>query len=69
MGSGERDAMELKEHPFFTGMDFVALYGGRITPPWAPNFAGSLDVSQFDQEFTSMQPTGLLRYIFRTSYM
>jgi hypothetical protein len=64
MGSGERDAAELKEHPFFAGMDFVALYSGRITPPWTPVVAGSLDTSQFDQEFTSMQPTGTIFCVF-----
>ena len=31
---------------------------GRVSPPWKPSVVGSLDTSQFDQEFTSMQPIG-----------
>ena len=56
LGSGEHDACELKEHPFFRCVDWQALREGRLSPPWAPCVDGSLDVSQFDNEFTSMQP-------------
>lgn len=56
MGSGDRDAAELKEHPFFHDVDWVGLQAGTINPPWVPTVAGSLDTSQFDQEFTSMMP-------------
>ena len=31
---GERDANELKEHPFFHEMDWEGLANGRIMPPW-----------------------------------
>jgi len=58
LGSGDSDASEIKEHPFFVGMDWAALEAGRIAPPWTPLVAGSLDTSQFDQEFTSMMPIG-----------
>ena len=39
LGSGERDANELKEHPFFqcVGMDWEGLASGRIIPPWYNN--------------------------------
>ncbi len=56
LGSGERDAAELKEHPFFHDVDWSGLQAGSINPPWVPMVAGSLDTSQFDQEFTSMMP-------------
>ena len=56
LGSGERDANELKEHPFFSDINFIRLQDGAIPPPWQPTVAGSLDTSQFDQEFTSMLP-------------
>ena len=56
LGSCERDAAELKEHPFFNDVDWVGLLEGRIPAPWTPNVSGSLDTSQFDQEFTSMLP-------------
>lgn len=56
LGSCERDADELKEHPFFSDIDWVGLLAGRIPSPWTPHVSGSLDTSQFDQEFTSMLP-------------
>ena len=59
LGSSERDALELKEHPFFAEIDWVRLGMGQSATPFAPQVAGSLDTSQFDQEFTSMLPAGL----------
>eukprot|EP01035_Chromulina_nebulosa_P017529 gene17529-23091_t len=56
LGSGPRDALEVKEHPFFVDMDWDGLYHGRIAAPWKPAVVGSLDTSQFDNEFTSMAP-------------
>ena len=56
LGSGDGDATELKEHPFFNEVDWDGLYNGRIVSPWTPTVNGSLDTSQFDQEFTSMHP-------------
>eukprot|EP00599_Poterioochromonas_sp_BG-1_P009916 CAMPEP_0173144130 /NCGR_PEP_ID=MMETSP1105-20130129/7054_1 /TAXON_ID=2985 /ORGANISM="Ochromonas sp., Strain BG-1" /LENGTH=501 /DNA_ID=CAMNT_0014057761 /DNA_START=704 /DNA_END=2209 /DNA_ORIENTATION=+ len=56
LGSGDRDAQELKEHPFFSDVNWTALATGKMTPPWVPTIAGSLDTSQFDEEFTSMLP-------------
>ena len=58
LGSGESDAGEIKSHVFFQGLDWDLLYRGDIPPPWTPKFAGSLDTSQFDQEFTSIDPIG-----------
>ena len=58
IGSSERDAAELKEHPFFREIDWSRLSAGNVIPPWSPQVAGSLDTSQFDAEFTSMVPTG-----------
>lgn len=58
LGSGDGDAAEIKEHPFFVGTDWAALEAGQIVSPWTPLVAGSLDTSQFDQEFTSMMPIG-----------
>ena len=56
MGSGESDALELKQHPFFSDIDWTGLATGRMPTPWTPTVVGSLDTSQFDQEFTSMNP-------------
>jgi hypothetical protein len=45
-------------HPFFEGIDWAKLATGKMPSPWIPTVAGSLDTSQFDQEFTSMMPIG-----------
>ena len=58
LGSGDQDAEELKCHPFFRDVAWTDLYDGKVQPPWTPTFVGSLDTSQFDQEFTSMMPIG-----------
>jgi hypothetical protein len=57
LGSGERDAAELKEHPFFKEVNWDKMMARKVMPPWSPQVAGSLDTSQFDSEFTSMMPT------------
>jgi len=54
LGSGEKDAEDIKGHVFFKSIDWVKLKGGNMEPPWNPQISGSLDTSQFDREFTSM---------------
>ena len=54
LGSGPKDAEEIKPHPFFASIDWEKLQRGEITPPWAPTITGNQDTSQFDAEFTSM---------------
>jgi hypothetical protein len=46
----------VKLHPFFADehLDWLALAAGSLPPPWEPTVVGSLDTSQFDNEFTSM---------------
>lgn len=68
LGSGEQDANEVKAHPFFRDIDWVTLATGKMPSPWVPTVAGSLDTSQFDQEFTSMMPIGkeISIYIFKS---
>ena len=56
LGSGEGDANELKAHPFFRATDWAELSKGNISSPWVPTVSGSLDTSQFDEEFTGMMP-------------
>ncbi len=58
LGSGERDAAEIKEHAFFQDINWTLLATGTMLPPWTPVVAGSVDTSQFDLEFTSMNPVG-----------
>jgi RAC serine/threonine-protein kinase len=54
LGSGPKDADEIKPHPFFTSIDWDKLQRGEVIPPWAPQISGNQDTSQFDKEFTSM---------------
>jgi serum/glucocorticoid-regulated kinase 2 len=44
---------EIRVHPFFSGFDFDALIKKTIPPPFKPQLSGSLDVRNFDAEFTS----------------
>ena len=44
---------EIRNHPFFCNFDFQALLAKRIPPPYKPVLKGTLDVRNFDEEFTS----------------
>ncbi|KAG8224373.1 hypothetical protein J437_LFUL005255 [Ladona fulva] len=57
LGGGKGDAEELKQHPFFRGMDWEKLAKKDIPAPFVPNITGELDVSNFSEEFTKMTPT------------
>uniref|UniRef100_A0A8C5PVK8 protein kinase C n=1 Tax=Leptobrachium leishanense TaxID=445787 RepID=A0A8C5PVK8_9ANUR len=56
LGSGERDAEDVKKQPFFKEMDFEALLSRRLPPPFTPSVKGPHDISNFDPEFTSEGP-------------
>jgi serine/threonine protein kinase len=47
------DAEELKAHPFFFDIDWVALTKKNIVPPFKPKLKSALDTSNFDPEFTN----------------
>ncbi|CAG5897395.1 unnamed protein product [Menidia menidia] len=56
LGSGEKDAEDVKKQPFFRGMDWEALLQRKVPPPFVPTIAGKDDVSNFDTEFTAEPP-------------
>lgn len=56
LGAGEEDAAEIKRHKFFQGIDWDVLLAKRIKPPFVPVIKAANDVSNFDQEFTSLKP-------------
>lgn len=56
LGSGERDAADIMEHPFFHNMDWELLKNGKGAVPWVPEINNSLDSKHFDREFTGMNP-------------
>lgn len=50
-------ADEVKEHPFFTGLDWQQVYIQKYTPPLIPprgevNAADAFDIGSFDEEDT-----------------
>lgn len=49
----QRDAVELKEHPFFKSIDWKALSSKQVTPPFKPVVESDESVANFDPEFTS----------------
>lgn len=57
LGSGERDAEEIMEHPWFAKIDWAALESGTLKPIFKPRRLGDTDTTNFDNEFTA-QPVG-----------
>jgi hypothetical protein len=47
------DVEAIKAHPFFAGVDWVALLERRVTPPWRPAAVAADSVLHFDRDFTS----------------
>lgn len=56
LGSSERDALEIMEHPYFLDVNFDDVLNLRIQPPYLPEISSEHDYSNFDQEFTSETP-------------
>ncbi|XP_039591726.1 serine/threonine-protein kinase N2-like [Polypterus senegalus] len=56
LGAGERDAEDVKKHPFFRNVDWNGLLSKKVKPPFVPVIKGREDVSNFDDEFTSEAP-------------
>ncbi|KAK2711182.1 hypothetical protein QYM36_012382, partial [Artemia franciscana] len=57
LGCKGRGADEVKEHPFFQGVDWVAVYTQKCQPPLIPprgevNAADAFDIGSFDEEDT-----------------
>ncbi|KAF7301471.1 Non-specific serine/threonine protein kinase [Mycena indigotica] len=49
----QRDAEELKEHPFFASLDWDALARKQVTPPFKPIVESDESTANFDEAFTS----------------
>ncbi|XP_056262210.1 serine/threonine-protein kinase N1-like isoform X2 [Pseudoliparis swirei] len=56
LGSGEKDAEDVKKQPFFRGIDWEGLLQRKLLPPFVPTIGGKEDVSNFDVEFTAEAP-------------
>jgi len=53
LGYGERDSLAVKEHKFFTGVDWDQVLAKKTKPPFLPLLRSEDDYSNFDDEFTS----------------
>ena len=52
LGGSERDADEIKEHPFFAGLDWDDVLQKKTTPGWVPTITNEADTANFSEEFT-----------------
>lgn len=48
----KEDFMEIKNHIFFSPINWDDLINKKITPPFNPNVSGPSDLRHFDPEFT-----------------
>eukprot|EP00005_Dracoamoeba_jomungandri_P004596 CAMPEP_0174256576 /NCGR_PEP_ID=MMETSP0439-20130205/5797_1 /TAXON_ID=0 /ORGANISM="Stereomyxa ramosa, Strain Chinc5" /LENGTH=450 /DNA_ID=CAMNT_0015339247 /DNA_START=43 /DNA_END=1395 /DNA_ORIENTATION=- len=53
----QSDPEVLKQHPYFAGLDWEAMYNKEITPPYIPPVSAEDDTSQFDETFTRENPS------------
>ncbi|XP_030386320.1 chromosomal serine/threonine-protein kinase JIL-1 [Scaptodrosophila lebanonensis] len=56
LGGNHRDASEIKDHPFFRGINWQELRAKRRTAPFQPSLASEDDVQYFSYEFTEQLP-------------
>ncbi|XP_057633615.1 ribosomal protein S6 kinase alpha-4 isoform X1 [Chionomys nivalis] len=56
LGAGPQGAQEVKSHPFFQGLDWAALAARKIPAPFRPQIRSELDVGNFAEEFTRLEP-------------
>lgn len=52
LGSGPEGAKGIKEHPWFAGVNWLAIERKEIKAPFVPVVKSDIDVSNFDPEFT-----------------
>jgi p90 ribosomal S6 kinase len=59
LGAGPTGSQEIKNHEFFTHIDWTKLYRRELSPPYKPT-VHSDETYYFDREFTARTPRGLL---------
>ncbi|XP_016396459.1 ribosomal protein S6 kinase alpha-5-like isoform X1 [Sinocyclocheilus rhinocerous] len=57
LGSGPSGAQNVKRHPFYQKMNWEDLAAKKVPAPFKPVIRDELDVSNFAEEFTEMDPT------------
>ena len=53
LGSSEADGTEVRSHKWFASIDWAKLERRELETPFKPNVTSDLDVSNFDDEFTT----------------
>ncbi|KAG9297771.1 hypothetical protein G9A89_011286 [Geosiphon pyriformis] len=53
---GNNGAQYIKDHLFFTSIDWRKLMQKKVQPPFKPSVESAIDTSNFDEEFTSETP-------------
>uniref|UniRef100_A0A8C6LKS0 non-specific serine/threonine protein kinase n=1 Tax=Nothobranchius furzeri TaxID=105023 RepID=A0A8C6LKS0_NOTFU len=56
LGSGPRGAEDIKAHAFFKGLNWADLAQKKVASPFKPELKNELDVGNFSEEFTGMDP-------------
>uniref|UniRef100_A0A665XBU6 Ribosomal protein S6 kinase n=1 Tax=Echeneis naucrates TaxID=173247 RepID=A0A665XBU6_ECHNA len=56
LGSGPRGAEDIKAHSFFKGLNWAELAQKKVPSPFKPELKSELDVGNFAEEFTGMDP-------------
>uniref|UniRef100_A0A671U487 Ribosomal protein S6 kinase n=1 Tax=Sparus aurata TaxID=8175 RepID=A0A671U487_SPAAU len=56
LGSGPRGSEDIKAHSFFKGLNWADLAQKKVASPFKPELRGELDVGNFAEEFTGMDP-------------
>lgn len=52
----QHDFMDIKDHGFFSSIDFDKLLKKELKTPFVPKVKDEMDISQIDREFTSVPP-------------
>ncbi|KAI8098197.1 kinase-like domain-containing protein [Gilbertella persicaria] len=53
---GNNGSEEIKNHPFFSSIDWKKLNQKKVQPPYKPSVDSAVDTTNFDDEFTSEAP-------------
>jgi len=56
LGGGSGDAQEIKDHPWYSQVDWEILLEKKIIPPFKPKLDSDDDTKYIDNEFTEMVP-------------
>ena len=52
----EKDAIEVMQHPFFTGLDWLEAEQRQLTPSFKPDLSSANDVQMFEKFEKKFQP-------------